>query len=98
MITYEMITDAQETLIKYWGEDGKKVIEVCATVSPFNNTASKFLDHCVCCGGDWGSLLLTGIRELYPEVWDAIPNEMGCFAWTCLCQVLVLCGVDISKK
>lgn len=96
-ITYEMIIDAQETLVKYWGEDGKKVIEICATVTPFNSHIKDFLSHCTTCGGDWGTMLLTGIKELWPKVWDAIPNEMGCFAWVCLCNTLVLCGVDTSK-
>ena len=98
MITFEMITEAQNTLVKNWGEDGKKVVEACARVTPFNDTTGKFLEHCICCGGDWGVMLLAGIRELWPEVWDAIPIDMGCFAWNCLCQVLVLCGVDISEK
>ena len=40
MITYKMIIDAQETLVKFWGEDGQKVVEVCAKVTPFNNTAN----------------------------------------------------------
>lgn len=98
MITYEMIADAQETLVKFWGDDGKKVIETCAKVTPFNGGCKKFLDHCTACGGNWGGMLLTGVHELWPEVWDAIPNDMGCFAWTCICSVLVLCGVDTSEK
>lgn len=26
MITYEMIISAQETVVDYWGEDGKKLL------------------------------------------------------------------------
>ena len=36
MITYEMIINAQEALIDYWGENGKKVIAECAKITSFN--------------------------------------------------------------
>ena len=96
MITYKMIKDAQDFLVENWGEKGEKVIEVCATVVPFNNSFKAFLDHCTCCGGNWGGMFLTGIEKLFPEVWEAIPDDMGIFAWQCLCQTLILCGVDVS--
>ena len=99
-ITYEMIVEAQELLVKYWGDSGKRVIEACAKQTPFNNTIKEFLSHCTACGGNWGGMLLTGIRELWPDVWEAIPDDMGCFAWACLCQTLTLCGVqpDAEEK
>lgn len=97
MITCKMITDAQDTLTKCWEESGEKVIAECAKVNPFNGTSSEFLKHCTACGGNWGGMLLTGVRELWPEVWNAIPDDMGCFAWACICSVLVLCGVDTSS-
>lgn len=97
MITCEMITDAQKTLIDNWNESGKKVIELCAKVQPFNKPTKEFLNHCIACGGNWGGMLLSGVRTLYPEVWEAIPDDMGCFAWACICSVLILCGVDTSE-
>ena len=99
-ITYEMIIEAQELLVKYWGDSGKRVIEACAKQTPFNNTIKEFLSHCTACGGNWGGMLLTGIRELWPDEWEAIPDDMGCFAWACLCQTLTLCGVqpDVEEK
>lgn len=98
MITYEMIKDAQDTLTKNWGDAGKKVIEECSKVDPFKGTCSDFLGHCTACGGNWGGMLLTGIRELWPAVWEAIPDDMGCFAWSCICSALILCGVDTAGK
>lgn len=97
MITYAMIKDAQDTLINHWGEQGEKVIEECARVHPYNNGSSVFLEHCTACGGNWGGMLLSGVRKLYPSVWEVIPDDMGCFAWACICSVLVLCGVDTSE-
>lgn len=98
MITYDMIHSAQERIITYWEEEGKRVIEECAKVKPFNGNSKDFLEHCIACGGNWGRMLLTGIHKLYPEVWDAIPEDMGDFAWPCICSVLVLCGIDISEQ
>lgn len=97
MITYDMIIEAQNYLVENWGEDGKKVIETAFTVNPFRGTTTDFLSYCLACGGDWGQMLLTGIQELYPEVHNVIPKEMGVFAFTCLCYVLILCGVDTSE-
>lgn len=97
MITYEMIAEAQKTLVENWEENGKKIIALCATIEPFNRPFEDFLKVCTPCGGNWGGMLLTGIQEKYPEVWEAIPDDMGCFAWSCLCSVLILFGVDTNK-
>ena len=97
MITYKDITCAQEAVVEYWGEDGKKVIEAAYHVTPFNNTFKEFLTHCTACGGNWGGMLLSGIRELYPTVWEVIPDDMGIMAWAGICNTLILCGVDTSE-
>jgi hypothetical protein len=96
MITYEMIINAQENLVEYWGEDGKKVIEECAKVTPFNASSKIFLNNCTCCDGDWEGMLLSGIQKLYPNVWEAIPKDMGTFIGGGICNTLILCGVDTS--
>lgn len=98
MITYKMITEAQTLIVENWGEQGERVIEQCAMSNPFNNTFESFLSRCTACGGNWGAMLLTGIRDMWANVWDAIPNDMGVFAFPCLCAVLVLCGVDASQN
>ena len=79
-----------EFIVANWKDDGIKVIEVidCQHIVPM--TMDDFLSHCTTCGGDWGAMLLTGIRTLYPDVYDAIPNEMGHFAWRCICETLEL--------
>ena len=97
MINYEMIQTAQVQLITSWGDDSQRVIEEAAKVNPFNGNSKQFLEHCTACGGNWGGMLLTGIHKLYPAVWDAIPDDMGVFAWACICSVLILCGVDTSE-
>ena len=98
MITYKDITSAQEHLVEIWGEDGMKVIEAAFEVNSFHKGFSEFLSHCTCCGGNWGGMLLSGLHELYPAVWEAVPDDMGPFAWSGICSTLVLCGVDTKEE
>lgn len=96
-MTYEDIIEAQEFLVKHWGEDGKRVIVEAQQSTKGNITFSRFLDFCTACGGNWGAMILSGIHELWPFVWSAIPDKMGNSAFLCLCYTLILCGVDTSK-
>lgn len=41
-------------------------------------------------------MILTGIKKLFPSVCEAIPNDIGKFAFMCVCAILTLCGVDCS--
>lgn len=98
MITKEMTASAKANITEYWGPESKKIISLCKKAKPVNLPITEFTRrHCVACGGDWGAMLLSGIRKLYPEVWDAIPNDMGVFAWQCIVSVLILLGVDSSE-
>ena len=87
---------ACERIALSWGKQGNQVIEACRKATPFNDTFEGFLKHCTACGGNWGGLLLTGISELWPEVFDAIPDNMGCNSFLKLIDVLILCGVEIE--
>lgn len=95
LATYEDIKEASKTLVENWGENGEKVVATCLYEMPFNNTFDEFLKHCILRGGDWGGMLLTGIKKLYPKVWDNIPDNMGVSAWSCILNILVLLGVYI---
>lgn len=81
----------REYLAYNWGEEFLAVIDKQET-KPM--TMKDFLSHCTACGGNWGGMFLTGIKELWPEVWEAIPDNMGMFAWSCLCNTLILLGVE----
>ena len=98
MVTYDCIVEAQDFLVKHWEETGKDVILTCYHATPFNKTFTEFLKECTCCGGNWGAMLLTGICKLWPEVYEKIPDDMGLFAWPCLCYTLLLCGVDTTTS
>lgn len=78
---------ARDFIENRWGTN---VLDVIDRQDTTPMTMDQFLDHCTACGGNWGAMLLTGIKALYPEVYDAIPDNMGHFAWRCLCEVLEL--------
>ena len=73
---------------------GTAVLDVIDRQDTKPMTMDDFLLHCTACGGDWGAMFLTGIKALYPEVYDAIPDNMGHFAWRCICETLELLQID----
>ena len=81
----------REFLAYNWGDN---ILAVIDKQNKVTMTMKDFLSHCTACGGNWGGMLLTGINELWPEVWEAIPDDMGMFAWRCLCDTLVMLGVE----
>lgn len=38
-------------------------------------TFKDFLSHCTACGGDWTSMLFTGIKEVAPSIYEAMPDR-----------------------
>ena len=96
--TYDEIKEAQDFLVEHWGEDGKRVIEAIFNIHTVPLTMKRFLDNCTACGGNWGGMLLSGIKVLYPDVWDAIPDNMGDYAWACICYTLLLLRVNTKEE
>ena len=80
----------REYIAYNWGEN---ILNVIDQQSRTPMTMNDFLSHCTACGGNWGGMLLTGIKELWPAVWEVIPDNMGVLAWGCLCTTLALLGV-----
>lgn len=80
-------------LVSSWGEEtAQKVIDACSRVN-FSGTLNDFLSHCTACGGNWTGMLLSGIKELFAEVWEALPDSLD---FECLLCTLGLCGVHGS--
>lgn len=90
---YNTIEEAQRTLVENWEDQGKEVIALAFKARKFDGDMKTWLSFCTTCGGNWGGMLLSGVRNLYPEVWEAIPEDMGVFAWNCICNLLILLGV-----
>ena len=97
MLNYKDIKKAQDYIVEQWGEDGEKVVTACYYSRKEAMSNKDFLSNCTACGGNWGGMLLSGIKRLFPNVWDAIPNDMGDYAWPCLCYTLMLCGIDTKE-
>lgn len=89
-----------EYVVANWGDAGIKIIELISTKYANNPhmALDEFLDHCIACGGNWGGMLLSGIKELFPDVWELIPEDMGMFAFTVICEVLNLLNVKNTKN
>ena len=86
-------------LLEWWGhEDTAKVMTAIENDNTDSMPLSEFLNHCTAMGGNWGGMLLTGIHELYPEVWKAIPADLGVDSFNCICAVLELCGIAIKEE
>ena len=97
MIKYETIKSAIEDIETDWGDDGKKVIEL-AFNNPLHITLKEFMNNCTAMGGNWGGMLLSGIKRLRPEVWEAIPDNMGNRGFVIICATITLLGVDMSEE
>lgn len=91
MIVQELSALSERDFIAHiWGNTVLTVID-SQTTNPM--TMEEFLNHCTACGGNWGGMLLTGLKELYPEVYNAIPDDMGMFAWRGICDTLALLNI-----
>lgn len=82
--------EGDEVIAALWKEDGIKVLEAITAQNITPMTMPEFLNNCIACGGDWGAMLLTGIKALYPDVYEVIPDDMGHFAFRCICETLEL--------
>ena len=82
-----------EFIVAVWKEDGIRVLEAIERQNAEPMTMSSFLGDCYSYGGDWGAMLLTGVEALYPEVYEAIPEDMGHFAFRCISTVLELLNI-----
>lgn len=76
-----------------WGDAGISVIITAAKEAKHISMDKYLQEYCVACGGDWCGLLLSGMKSLFPKTWEAIPNDMGVFAFSLICNTLLLCDV-----
>lgn len=97
MITYDMIADAMHTLKVSWGETGKELAVKCLNEPKLGYNLKEFLNYYCPCEGIGPELLLNGIQALYPDIWEEIPKDMGCFAFSALYSMLILLGIDTSE-
>lgn len=84
----------EDALATLWGNDILNTIH--ATNAPII-TGDDFLNNCTACGGNWSAIFLTGIKALYPTVYDAIPDDMGKHSFYAICTVLELLNIKFKE-
>ena len=94
----EYVEEAKSYLHKNWPESADAVIKACEELDRKEMSMKDFLDHCTACGGNWGGMFLTGIKRLFPAVYDAIPDDMGVQAFGCILHTMLLCGIDTAGE
>lgn len=65
-----------------------------------------FLNHCTACGGNWGAMLLTGIKRVFPDNYEEVEkkyNSMdfshgGVYPFMFLCEWLDAHGIYNEDK
>ena len=90
----EMIRGLNPTVIniefEYKNTDGKVKM-----------TMGDFLNQCTACGGNWGGMLLTGIKKVFPDSYDEVEKEYnsmdfshgGIYPFAFLCDWLTEHGI-----
>ena len=96
-----MMTDTEmmkmyQTLSERWGD--KVVLAIHNAPKQTGMKFETFLNYCTACGGNWGGMLLTGVKHFWPEVYDAIPKKKKNNNWECICVTIRLLGVDTSSE
>lgn len=84
--------DNADFIIAVWKEKGVAIVEYIKTLNVIPQPMDNFLNYCTPCGGNWGGLLLSGLKELYPTIWELIPDNMGIFGFAALCGIVTLLG------
>jgi hypothetical protein len=84
--------DGTDFIIAVWKEKGIAIVEYIKTLNVTPQPMENFLSFCTPCGGNWGGMLLSGLKELYPTIWELIPENMGVFGFGALCDVISLLG------
>ena len=99
MVSYEKMQKAIERVADEWGED----IAVTAIIAPNKQRWSldEYLNiHCYTCGGNWGAWFLTGVKSLFPQIYNMIPENMGYdgnYAFGTICALLTILGIDMES-
>ncbi len=95
MITAKDIREAKRDLLHIWGDQGIKVIMECGKAPSLNMTYDEFYTHCISISKYWDpKIILSGIKDLRPEVYALIPKDLGVQPYLTLGAILVLCGVN----
>lgn len=83
------------TLSKEWGEN---IVAAILRAHKYDITQKQFVKFCDINHPDNALAILSGIKAIWPDVYNAIPACMGAHAFENLCLVLELLGVRESAN
>ena len=99
MVDYQTMKNCIDRVVEQWGEE----IAVAAIVAP-NKQAIGLREYlktyCTMCGGNWGAWFLTGIKELFPQIYEMIPDTMGPdgnTAFGTIFALITILGIDVEN-
>lgn len=75
---------------------GRDVLAEIDKGEPLAMTQKEFMSHCAASGGNWTSMLLSGLKELRPAVFQAIPETLegeSLWVFALVMDTIHLCGV-----
>jgi hypothetical protein len=55
-------------------------------------SGKEFLDNCTAHGGNWSSMIMSGIRKCFPEQYNSMPDDKE-YDFFELMQIAADCGV-----
>ena len=88
---------AEERLVACWKFDGIAILKYIDTLLEIPHMSyDDFLSRCTACGGNWSAMLLSGIKDRYPIIYNLIPAKMGTTgneAFFTLCELLNLLNI-----
>lgn len=94
--------EVRDLLVNAWGDDvAGKVFAEIDKVHTEPMAVSDYMDKCTACGGDWGNMLLSGVKVLFPDVYNAVPDKLGkdgFDAFFNVCRLLQLLKIYSTKE
>jgi len=51
-------------------------------------------EHCTACGGNWTRMLMTGIKEKFPDTWDTMEDRT--YELSEIIEILKRLGIDVT--
>lgn len=81
-----------DEIVIAWGRDTANAIaEIKAKIgNAFEMPQKNFLSHCAACGGNWTGMLCTGIEDISPELYNALPEDLGVDGETAFLNIISL--------
>lgn len=86
----------EETLLALWGLDGYAILKYVESIDLKKYDLETFLTQDCISTSDFGQLILSGLKKVFPTVYRMIPEDMSVFAFVALYELLYI--LNVRKK